>query len=147
MKTDWIKYFIHTFGNPDQNYKESLDRYYANGPRWDWEHYHISAYASMHPLEDWTETWAHYLHMCDTLETAVSFKMIDVNLRSDDFHSIMSKWMELTITMNALTRSVGKPDAYPFTIKKNVTDKLHFVHRVVLGASTKPVVNELETLF
>ena len=32
----------------------------------------ISAYATMHPWEDWAETWAHYLHMVDTLETAKS---------------------------------------------------------------------------
>lgn len=147
MNSDWIKYFINTFGNPGQNYQEALDRYYKNGPRWDWEHYHISSYASMHPLEDWAETWAHYLHMCDTLETALSFGMVDVNLRSDDFQNIKNRWMELTITMNALTRSVGKPDAYPFVIKKNVVDKLHFVHRVVLGASGKPIVKEVEQAF
>lgn len=140
MKTDWIKYFIYTFGNPGKGYQEALDRYYQNGPRWDWEHYHISAYASMHPLEDWAETWAHYLHMCDTLETAVSFGISDVKLRTDDFFTIMSKWMELTVTMNALTRSVGKPDVYPFVLKKNVIDKLNFVHRVVLAFTTKPFV-------
>jgi len=136
MDTEWIKFFIYTFGNPDDNYQMALDRYYKNGPRWDWEYYHISAYASMHPLEDWAETWAHYLHMCDTLETAVSFGASNVDLRKDDFDTIMSKWMELTVMMNALTRSVGKPDAYPFVIKKNVVEKLNFVHRVVLGAST-----------
>ena len=27
----------------------------------------------MHPWEDWAESWAHYLHMVDTLETARSF--------------------------------------------------------------------------
>ena len=27
----------------------------------------------MHPWEDWAETWAHYLHMVDTLETARAF--------------------------------------------------------------------------
>lgn len=135
METDWIKYFIYTFGNPGTDYQEALDQYYKNGPRWDWEHYHISAYASMHPLEDWAETWAHYLHMCDTLETAAVFGLGNINLKSEDFGIIMSKWMDLTVVMNALTRSVGKPDAYPFVIKRNVVDKLNFVHRVVLGAS------------
>ncbi|PLX69526.1 MAG: hypothetical protein C0603_00940 [Denitrovibrio sp.] len=135
MKSDWIKYFIYTFGNPDDDYKFALERYYSNGPRWDWEYYHISAYASMHPLEDWAETWAHYLHMCDTLETAVSFNASNVDLRKDNFDTILSKWQNLTVLMNALNRSVGKPDAYPFVIKKNVIEKLNFVHRVVLGAS------------
>ncbi|MGD9808510.1 MAG: putative zinc-binding metallopeptidase [Deferribacterales bacterium] len=142
MTSDWIEYFIYTFGNPDLNYQEALDRYYNNGPRWDWEHYHISAYASMHPMEDWAETWAHYLHMCDTLETAESFGISKVNLRSDDFDSIIKKWMDLAVIMNALTRSVGKPDAYPFVISKNVVYKLNLVHRVVRGSSTKPSIPE-----
>ncbi len=29
-------------------------------------------YASAHAWEDWAETWAHYLHMVDTLETAAA---------------------------------------------------------------------------
>ena len=32
----------------------------------------ISSYATTHPWEDWAETWAHYLHMADALETAAS---------------------------------------------------------------------------
>jgi hypothetical protein len=135
--SDWIELFIHMFGNPDRNYKTALDSYYKNGPRWDWEYYHISAYASMHPLEDWAETWAHFLHMRDTLETAYSFGISNVNLVEDDFPTMMNKWMELTVVMNALSRSVGLADAYPFVIKKNVIDKLQFVHRVVMGSSTR----------
>jgi len=138
MTSNWIENFIYTFGNPDLDYQESMDWYYNNGPRWDWEHYHISAYASMHPMEDWAETWAHYLHMCDTLETAVSFNIAKVNLRTDDFSVIINRWMELTVMMNALTRSIGKPDVYPFVISKNVIEKLNFVHRVVRGASILP---------
>ena len=34
-----------------------------------------SPYASTHPWEDWAETWAHYFHMVDTLETASAFGM------------------------------------------------------------------------
>lgn len=139
MKTDWIKDFIYLFGNPGEDYQSALGRYYASGPVWDWQHSHISAYASMHPLEDWAETWAHYLHMCDTLETAVWFGIRDVDLKRDDFSTIMSRWMELTVIMNALTRSVGKPDAYPFVIKQNVVNKLSFVHRVVLSSSVNTV--------
>ena len=41
-------------------------------PSADWRDRFISAYASAHPLEDWAETWSHYLHMVDTLETAAA---------------------------------------------------------------------------
>ena len=30
----------------------------------------VSAYATAHPWEDFAETWAHYLHIIDTLEMA-----------------------------------------------------------------------------
>jgi len=43
--------------------------YLAHGSR---QFNHVSAYATSHPWEDWAETWAHYLHMVDTLETARS---------------------------------------------------------------------------
>src|SRR6202011_5238904 len=34
---------------------------------------HVTPYASAHPWEDFAETWAHYFHMVDTLETATAF--------------------------------------------------------------------------
>ena len=43
------------------------------GRRRDWPEHFVSAYASSHPWEDFAETWAHYLHMVDTLETASAF--------------------------------------------------------------------------
>ena len=48
-------------------------RHYANGPPGDWQNDFVSSYASAHPWEDWAETWAHYLHIVDTLETASAF--------------------------------------------------------------------------
>jgi hypothetical protein len=35
-----------------------------------WQKSFISKYATSHPWEDWAETWAHYLHIMDMLETA-----------------------------------------------------------------------------
>ena len=37
-----------------------------------WEAVVPDDYATMHPYEDFAETWAHYLHICDTVETASS---------------------------------------------------------------------------
>ena len=50
----------------------SLKRHYENGAPAGWQEKFISSYATAHPWEDWAETWAHYLHMTDALETAAA---------------------------------------------------------------------------
>ena len=135
------------FGDERQDYAEALKAHYANGPRPDWPQHYISAYASSHPWEDWAETWAHYLHIIDTLQTAHAFQL-DVNpLGADDeqhlratfsedpfevadFNRIMAHWLPLTFAMNSLTRSMGQPDSYPFIIRPEVVGKMAFIHRV-----------------
>lgn len=129
---DWP--FRQIFGDYTQDYDEALKRYYAEGPDPDWQENHISAYSSMHPFEDWAETWAHYMHMHDTLETAVSFNMIKVDIDSQDFNEVLNKWVELTVIMNALNRSVGNPDAYPFILSATVYKKLAFIREVILAS-------------
>ncbi|MGA2552870.1 MAG: putative zinc-binding peptidase, partial [Burkholderiaceae bacterium] len=61
--------FRAVFGDESIDYQNALNHHYQNGPVEDWTTEFISAYASVHPWEDWAETWAHYLHMADTLET------------------------------------------------------------------------------
>jgi len=46
--------------------------YYDEGAPTDWQERFVTAYAAAHPWEDWAETWAQYLHMVDTLETAAA---------------------------------------------------------------------------
>lgn len=55
--------------------------------------------------------------------------------------------------MNAINRSMGMPDPYPFVLAPAAIDKLYFVHRVIahggvargdVGASAAAVVPELE---
>jgi hypothetical protein len=58
------------FGDERIDYAEALKSHYEQGPPADWNNHFISAYASTHPWEDWAETWAHYMHIVDTLETA-----------------------------------------------------------------------------
>lgn len=132
--TKWEWSFKQVFGDHTEDYDEALKRYYAEGPAPDWQDNHISAYSSMHPFEDWAETWAHYLHMNDTLETANSFGMVDVNIENPDFNLVLRKWVDLTIIMNALNRSVGKPDAYPFVLSSVVYKKLGFVRDVIVAS-------------
>lgn len=115
-------------GNRDErsDYSKALDRYYGAGPVQNWSDSFISAYASMHPLEDWAETWLHYLHIHDALETAVAGGIAKTEV---DFGRCLDLWMELSVTLNEFNRSLGLEDYYPFVISATVWKKLEFVHR------------------
>jgi hypothetical protein len=141
-RTEWHEPFRERFGDERADYAESLGRHYQGGDA-GWEKRYISAYASAHPWEDWAETWAHYLHMVDTLETAQDF-----GLRlggrplappkggggpARDFDVLLADWAHLATAMNALNRSMGLPDPYPFVLHGTAVDKLAFVHRVIAG--------------
>jgi hypothetical protein len=137
--TDELEPFRALFGDERQDYAASLERHYAQGPRPGWARDHISAYAAAHPWEDWAETWAHYLHMVDTLETAhdqgLKLNGHEVQAPGDEagreFRAFLADWGQLTTTMNALNRSMGLPDAYPFFLSDKAIAKLAFVHRII----------------
>ena len=63
------------FGDDRADYQASLEKHYKSGPPADWREHYVSAYATMHPWEDFAETFAHYLHILDALDTASSFGM------------------------------------------------------------------------
>ncbi|EMR12275.1 hypothetical protein MPL1_11188 [Methylophaga lonarensis MPL] len=123
--------FRKLFGDETTDYQAALQHYYQHGPRPDWQEFFISAYASAHPLEDWAETWAHYLLMQETLQTAVSFDMITHPENETDFQEWLSEWSQLVVVLNALNRSIGNADAYPFVISKPVQRKLHLIHQLI----------------
>jgi hypothetical protein len=142
--TQWNPPFRELFGDEREDYGEALERHYREGARPDWSQSFISAYATSHPWEDWAETWAHYLHMVDTLDTAMSCglalvpddprepSLTDTTPVGDaGFDSLLKRWFPLTYVLNSLNRSLGMPDGYPFTLAPRVVDKLRFVHRVV----------------
>jgi hypothetical protein len=70
---DYLRRFRALFGDPDTDYRQALDRHYNCGPPPDWNKDYVSSYATMHAAEDWAETFAHYLHIRDTLDTAPAF--------------------------------------------------------------------------
>lgn len=123
--------FRQLFGDERRDYRTTLDAYYLNGPANDWQEYFISAYASAHPMEDWAETWAHYMLMAETLETAQAYHLIDSNYFHDDFNVWSREWMQLVLVMNALSRSTGNSDAYPFVIPAQAREKLNFIHQLL----------------
>jgi hypothetical protein len=140
--------FRRLFGDEEQSYEAAIERHYREGPPANWSERYISAYATMHPWEDWAETWAHYLHMVDTLETAKSHGLtlkVPGNRRGrrgtktvatddrlfHDYESLSSGWHALTIALNDLNRSMGLADVYPFVLSPAVHEKLRFVREVI----------------
>ena len=125
------------FGDERADYKEALERYYQQEkPKFKSSQY-ISPYASSHPHEDWAETWAHYLHIVDTLETAVSYGISAYEPKINDFYDWYSEWARVAQNMNALNRSMGLSDAYPFILTEIVRKKLQFVDYLMDGFAHK----------
>ncbi len=147
--THLLEEFRKEFGDEQEDYDQALKRHYAE-PHFDWYRNFVSAYATMHPWEDWAETWAHYLHMIDTLETAQAYglalrpqavggavteSVTTRRMHFDSFEDLIAAWVPLTVALNSLNRSMGLPDLYPFVLADPVISKLRFVHRVVSLAS------------
>jgi hypothetical protein len=149
--------FRCVFGDERADYAAALQTHHAQGAPADWNQRHVSAYASAHPWEDWAETFAHYLHLVDTLDTARSFGLdgerveldyepFDAAVLGDDakgtggreaaaFLALVRSWMELTGVLNELSRAMGVADFYPFVLPAPAVRKLWLVHRVVAEAA------------
>ena len=128
-----LERFRETFGDERQDYQACLDQHYATDASKGQEF--ISVYASSHPWEDWAETFAHYLHLRDVLETAEQFGFSQ--LKQFDFESGVAEWTRLSVAFNEINRSMGLPDLYPFALTDPVIDKLRFIHELVDGWSSE----------
>jgi hypothetical protein len=126
--------FRALFGDERADYAEALKQHYSKPADPNYSATFISHYAASHPWEDFAETFAHYLHLVDTLETAEQYGFTHVAAKTRDFEALMKEWYALTVALNALNRSMGLPDAYPFAITPPVKQKLSFVHELVQAA-------------
>ncbi|WP_460116920.1 zinc-binding metallopeptidase family protein [Pseudomonas sp. S2_C03] len=147
--TEWQAPFRDLFGDERASYADALERHYQQGAPLDWQQHFVSAYATMHPWEDWAETWAHYLHMMDAVDTALGFGMSAREMDLDyqpfpasvlfdsqhpggaAFLSFVNAWIELASMLNELSRSMGQADFYPFVLPPAAITKLHFIHLVI----------------
>lgn len=156
----WLDRARAVFGDDTQDYEEALQRHYAEGPPPGWEGNFITPYASSHPWEDWAESWAHYLHISDTLEmvAALNFPLGRLNaehadelapnegefvdkaaaeanpqqlIAAEDFDELLARWLVLAEAANSINRCMGLRDLYPFVISDGVSEKLRFVHELL----------------
>jgi hypothetical protein len=137
------------FGDDTADYDQALQNYYANGATPNWRDNFISAYATSHPWEDFAETWAHYLHIVDTLEMARAFGMyihprlaqpgeLDTQVDFDPYRvrdpaALIDTWIPLSNALNSLNRTMGQPDLYPFILSSSVVEKLSAIHDLIHG--------------
>ncbi|RVU16586.1 zinc-binding metallopeptidase family protein [Methylobacterium oryzihabitans] len=137
------------FGDDSQDYNAALQRHYDQGPPPNWQDSFVSAYATTHPWEDFAETWAHYLHIVDTLEMASAFGMqvnplvdasgnlagrIDFDpYRAESIGQIVDAWLPVVFALNSVNRAMGHADLYPFVLAPPVVTKLGFIHDLVHG--------------
>jgi hypothetical protein len=156
-----LEAFRALFGDERQDYAAALKAHYENGPPQDWQVRFVSAYATMHPWEDWAETWAHYLHVTDTVETAAGcgialrprrpneplLKQLPPDAASPaaSFDRLIESWFPLTYVLNNLNRALGLPDGYPFVLSATAIEKMRFVHDTVGAAVAGPIAPAAKT--
>ncbi len=136
------------FGDEREDYAAAVEEHYASGAPSGWQQSFISAYATTHPWEDWAETFAHYLHIRDTMQTAAAYGLSvagpaipladEAPLDSDpssvsEGQETLREWIPLTFALNQISRSMGEPDTYPFVLPPPVMEKLAFIDGLVRG--------------
>jgi hypothetical protein len=136
--------FRRTFGDERADYNAALQQHYQQGPAADWQQHFISAYASAHPWEDWAETCAHYLLMVDAVDTAAAWGLTLSSAGSTPVQPeqaaaaatpvdrlVLDHWLPLARFLNAMSRSLGLADSYPYLLPPPVLGKLHLVRRAL----------------
>jgi hypothetical protein len=141
------------FGDDRASYEEAVKSHYAEDEQKviDWAGTHISHYATMHPYEDWAESFAHYLHILDALQTAANFQLGPLQAGTHDpdlarppgnFGTVIEQWLALSYGLNQVNRSMGRSDIYPFVLSPMVIRKLSFVDAVVRRWQAGPAGHE-----
>jgi hypothetical protein len=155
-RTPWLDHFRQLFGDERADYAAALQKHYTQGPTAHWREHHVSEYASSHPWEDWAESWAHYLHLRDALDSAACFGLTadDVEARVQPFGrdalwdstragsgaylQLVNDWLRLTSVLNELSDSMGQAPFYPFVLSRTVVAKLQLVHEVIVQTQASP---------
>ena len=121
------------FGDHENpTYDQALGIYYQNGAPPNWQENFISEYSTMHPWEDFAETWAAYLDMCGSLDTAenVGFRGESDPVHAN-FDAMVARYQQIGIATNELNRNMGILDAVPQVFVQPVIAKMRYIHGLV----------------
>lgn len=147
--TDLEAEFRAVFGDDRADYAAALARHYAQGAPADWPTHCVSAYASAHPWEDWAETTTHVLLVLDSLQTATAWglrldgaaqaapAMRNIASAADLDGLVREQWLPVARFLNAMHRSLGQRDSYPFLLPPEVMGKMVAVQRLLRQAAER----------
>lgn len=136
VRGDLIQQARGLFGDENQPYQEAIERHYRDGPPRGWEASFISSYATMHPFEDFAETFAHFLHIRDAVDTANNFGLVGADDDTVMFGELVrNTWIPLSTALNQINRSMGRRPLYPFRLPDRVIEKLEFVAKLATSAA------------
>jgi hypothetical protein len=127
-REDAFKAVFGDHQNPD--YDAALSLYYDNGPPAGWARTFVSAYATMHPWEDWAETFALYLAISSVLDTASHLNLLEIG-PADDLATMLRHYHRMGLVLNEVSRDMGLLDVVPVVITSAIRAKLEFVHQLV----------------
>ena len=135
------------FGDEQADYAQAIHRHYTVGPPQDWAQHFVSAYASAHPWEDWAETCAHYLLVLDAVQSASAWGLslaggpaeaapdtVDLTQHAPVSELVVQQWLPVAQFLNAMNRSIGLPDSYPYQLPPDVVTKMAGVHELLAAA-------------
>lgn len=149
---DELARFRAIFGDETIDYGAALQNHYGGGNRWTWEY--VSPYAASHPWEDFAETFAHLLHMIDTLATIGGFgarldpfpgpephpgPVVEFDPYAAETAELVGQWRPFSFALNAFNRSMGLPDIYPFRLSPAIVNKLDYVNRLLARGRCWPL--------
>jgi hypothetical protein len=138
-----IASFRDSFGDERSDYATALQRHYERGAAADWQQHFVSAYASAHPWEDWAETCAHYLLMVEAVDTAAAWGLQlapaggmrvplgETAATAPVERLVIDHWLPMARFLNAMSRSLGLADSYPYLLPPPVLGKLRFVQNIL----------------
>lgn len=132
--------FKAVFGDHENpNYTEAQRRYYSEGPKENWRSHYISAYASMHPWEDFAETFASYLDMVSVLDTAMNMGLgQSLDPLASGLSSMVDRFVQLGLVLNEMNRALGLLDYVPEVFTPCIVAKMEFVHNLLARAGGRP---------
>ena len=141
--------FRALFGDERADYGAAIQAHYGAAAPTGWEDDFVSSYATVHPWEDFAETFAHFLHIVDTLATMAGFGTrldpppgadgsavaVDFDPYTADTAMLAGRWIPFAFALNAVNRSMGQPDLYPFRLAPGIALKLDFINRLCAFAA------------
>ena len=120
---------VAVFGDhEDPLYADAMKAYYADGPKPHWQQTHLSGYATMHPWEDFAETFGWYTLMMGALETAAAGAVdMPVTAPESPLGERLDSYLGLAVQLNEQARNFGLPDFVTENVPGPVREKLAYL--------------------